>query len=98
MADNLDFKQTTVTLASSVGALIVNRNPARQYLAIMNTNTGSATIHFRTLPTSASGGIALDPASGAGGQGGSWEWKDPVPTNPVYAYSAVGTTIVVIEG
>jgi hypothetical protein len=44
-------------------------------------------------------GIGLDPASVAGGQGGSYErFGDDCPTNAFYAYSTLGTKIVVQEG
>lgn len=98
MADNLNFITTTATLASSVAQLLVARNNARQYLAIQNTGVGAATFGFRVAPTAAGVGISLDPAVSAGGQGGSWEWVTTIPTNPVYGYSAAGTTVVVVEG
>ena len=97
MADALNFVTTVVTLSAGVATKLVSRNVSRQYLAVQNTNTGSATITFQASPV-AGAGLSLDPASAAGGQGGSWEWSVSVPTQPVYAISTAGTVLVVIEG
>lgn len=99
MPDNVSFRTFTVTLASSVAQLVVNQDMNRSYLAIQNTGVGGPmSAGFGAAPSAAGTGPTLDPASAAGGQGGSWEWIDVVPTNSVYLYSAAGTTAVVIVG
>jgi len=98
MPDPLNFKGTAVTLASSVAQLVVNQDAARSYLAVQNTGTGALSIGFSSAPTAAGRGISLDPATAAGGQGGSWEWIDAVPMNSIYLYSAAGTTAIVVTG
>jgi len=97
MADALNFITTVVTLSGNTATALVGRNINRQYLAIQNTGTGAVTITFQANPVIGAG-LSLDPASGAGGQGGSWEWSASVPTQPIYAISSAGTTVVVIEG
>lgn len=99
MADALDYKTTAITVSAATTTLIVGRNTGRQYLAIQNTGVNPVSFGFvAESPAAAGAGISLDPASAAGGQGGSWEWVDTVPTNPIYAYSTTGTTVVVVEG
>lgn len=74
-------------------------NALRWYLAIENTGTGRMCYRFDRLPTSATDGVCLDPATTAGGQGGSWEYIfNAVPANGVYVYSQSGTTVTAIEG
>ena len=97
MSDPLNFITTVLTLTGNAATKLVGRNINRSYLAVQNTGTGSVTITFQASPVIGAG-IALDPASASGGQGGSWEWKESVPTQPVYAISSAGTSIVVIEG
>ena len=85
------------TLSAAVGATLLAANPRRCYLAIQVTGTNPASFGFDSIPA-AGGGISLDGASGAGGQGGSWEWVDAVPVDAVYGFSTAGTDVVVIEG
>jgi hypothetical protein len=98
LPDPLNFSTTSVTLASSVAQRVVLANTSRLYLAVQNTGTGAVSVGFGSAPSAAGTGLSLDPASAAGGQGGSWEWTDPIPMNSIYLYSAAGTTAVVIQG
>lgn len=98
VADNLNITQVSATLASSGSQLLLNRNTARQYLMLQVTGTGNATFGFSSSPSASGLGVSLAGAAVAGGQGGSYEWVFTVPSNPVYAYSAAGTTVVAIEG
>lgn len=96
--NNLLFRDVPVTLASSVPQLAVGWNPQRQYLMVQNTGTGALSIGYNGSSSARAGtGPSLDPATAAGGQGGSWEFVGPIPMNAVYLYSASGTTAVVVE-
>lgn len=88
---------TPVTLSAAVGQKLVNTNMNRCYLAIQNTGTGALSFGFDGIPA-AGAGPSLDPASGAGGQGGSWEFKEAIPIDAVYGFSTAGTTVIVMEG
>ena len=95
-----DMVVTNVTLtAAAAGVLVVPSNKARVSLTIQNTGTGSATIGFDAAPTAGTG-LSLDPAAGAGGQGGSrvWDGTDRIPSDAIWAFSTAGTTLTVIEG
>lgn len=97
-ASALLMRATSVTLVAATARLVVAANPYRQYLFIQNTGaTGPLTIGFDSTPT-AGAGPSLDPATGAGGQGGALEYINRVPTNAIYAISTAGTTMTVIEG
>jgi hypothetical protein len=95
--NQLGFVSQPVTLVSSVAQLASSINPSRSYLAIQNTGTGALLIGFSSAPTGGNS-LSLDPAGLAGGQGGSWEWRDVVPMNSIYLYSAAGTTAVIVTG
>ncbi len=86
------------TLQAGVVTPVLAGNSGRQYLLLQNTGTGSVTFGVKTGLVAGLGFISLDPAGGAGGQGGSIEFKDAVPTNPIYAISTAGTTISASEG
>ena len=92
--------QTSVTLAAATpsGQIVASSN-ARVSLTIQNTGTGSASIGFGAAAT-AGAGLSLDPASAAGGQGGSrvWDGSDRIPSDAIHAISTAGTTLVIIEG
>ena len=92
-----NMKTTTVTLASCQTALLAPAYRGRYYLAAQNTGLGAVTLRFSSSSITSGGGITLDPASTPGGQGGSWEWTDAIPINPIWAYSASGTTVVLLE-
>ncbi len=92
--------QTPITLAAATpSGAIVAANNARVSLTIQNTGTGSASINFGSAATAGSG-LSLDPASAAGGQGGSrvWDGSDRIPSDAIHAISTAGTTLVIIEG
>lgn len=94
----VNIKVTHATLSAATVAEIVPRNVSRLYLMIQNTG-GTNPASFGVDNTVTAGtGVSLDPASAAGGQGGSYEWVETIPTNPVYGYSTLGTTVIVIEG
>jgi|SRR5580658_5805772 hypothetical protein len=101
MADSLTFNMTVVTVPSSTRTQVTGRFDKRQYLALQNTGAGSVSFTFLSSagPTSAGAGISLDPTTASSGaQGGVWEWIDTVPQNAIYAYSAAGTTVVIVQG
>lgn len=94
----INIKITHATLSAATVAEIVTRNTSRSYLMIQNTG-GTNPASFGVDNTVLAGtGVSLDPASAASGQGGSYEWVESVPTNPIYGYSTGGTTVIVIEG
>lgn len=90
-----DLNQTVATVTSAATE-IVKRNVQRNYLCVQNVGTNDLTIGFTSTITDGNGTV-LSPG-GIGKQGGFFEWKEFIPTNPVYAISAAGTTIVVLEG
>ena len=95
---NIQTITRNFTLSAGVAAQIVPANAGRKFLLIQNTGVGGpATIKEDSAPT-AGGGMSLDAASGAGGQGGSWNPTEVVPTNAYWAISAAGTTIITMEG
>ena len=95
---NMPFTDTPVTVPSSTPVLAIGWNPIRSYLAIQNTGVGSLSISFNGSSAARAGtGLSLDPASGPGGQGGSFEFTDAVAQNSVWLYSAAGTTAYVLE-
>jgi hypothetical protein len=98
MPDPLNFQVFPVTLASSVAQLVLGQDAYRSYLAVQNTGTGALSIGFGAAPTGPGTGPSLDPASAAGGQGGSWEWIDPQPLGSIFLYSGAGTTACIIVG
>jgi hypothetical protein len=91
---NCDITQVAITLASSAAVQVLPRNESRIYLCVQNVGANDLQIGFSS--TLASGlGVTLSPG-GLGSQGGFFVWDSNgfVPTNPIYAVSAVGTTIV----
>lgn len=93
----LNFLTLAFTLSSSAPVLAQGLDSFRNYLAIQNTGLGRLSVGFGSAPTAGTG-PSLDPATSVGGQGGSWEWIDPMPLNSIYLYSAAGTTAVVVIG
>lgn len=94
----MPFTQTVITVPAATSTLLIAANPRRDYLAFQNIGAGDANLGFAGS-ASADTGWSLDAASAAGRQGGSmvWEGSSICPTS-VYAYSTVGTSIVVLEG
>lgn len=89
-------KMTSLVLSAGVAAKVVNADMSRKLLTIQNVGLNPLSFGFATL--AAGGGISLDPASAANGEGGSYEFKDVIPGSEIWAISAAGTTIVVMEG
>jgi hypothetical protein len=59
------------------------------------SSVGSDNVDWEAIATD---GICLDPASAAGGQGGSYESRDNVPVDAIYGYSTGGTTVTIFDG
>lgn len=100
MTTSIQLITQTKTLAAGVVTVVAMQNASRKYLFLQNTGNGGS-VTFGTVPTITAGAgfISLDPAtSGAAGQGGSAEYTDKIPTNPIYAISTAGTTITMSEG
>ena len=90
--------QTVVTLTATVDATIVAANSNRKYLAIININTGLATLAFDTAAV-AGQGWPLSAAASAGDQGGAVVFEaSAITQQAVHAISTAGTTLVVLEG
>lgn len=98
MPSRININSISVTLAAATPTLLAAKSAERAFLAVQVTGTNSATIKFGSAPTSATDGFSLDPASAAGGQGGSFVFQDSVPIDAVYAISASGTTVAVLDG
>jgi hypothetical protein len=91
--------ETTTTLAANVPALIAPAAPGITKFIIVNNGTGSLVWKTNSAPTSATDGTPLDPASSAGGQGGSiLLLGDAAISDPIYAWSTAGTTVNVKQG
>lgn len=98
MPTHINMTSVTKTLAPGVAQLLVPASAERTFLSVMVTGINPATFKFVSAPTSVTDGTSLDPASGAGGQGGSFCFGDKVPVDAVYAISANGTTVNVLDG
>lgn len=99
MPDNVDLQVVAKTLTAATITAVISQNPSRKYLLLQNTGTGSVTFYTKATGFGAGTGfVTLDPATGAGGQGGSIEFTEAIPNNPIWAYSTAGTTICVSEG
>jgi len=94
---NIQTITRNFTLAAGVAAQIVPANNGRRFLLIQNTGINPMSIKEDAAPVAA-GGMSFDPASSAGGQGGSWNPTEVVPTNAYWAISTVGTTVITMEG
>jgi hypothetical protein len=99
------FRTISVTLAAGVAAPIIPLNANRRTLFLSVNGVNTAAFKFGSAPTSATDGICLDGASVSGGQVGSLlldQALDSIltlsPADAVYAYSALGTTVVCNEG
>jgi hypothetical protein len=70
----------------------------RLSLALRNTGHSAVTLGIGGAP-GADAGITLDPASPAGGDGGSYQVDgDKTPVDSIWAVSSGDTTVVVVEG
>jgi hypothetical protein len=92
----LNLVSTADTLVAATPKQIVPAKFNRRGLTVQNTGTGSMRFGFGSAEA-ASAGLALDAASGALGQGGSYHFGDIVSTSAIWAVSAAGTTVSVLE-
>lgn len=92
----LRFVTTSDTLSAATPKQILPAKFNRQRLIVQNTGTGSLQFGFGSS-AAASAGISLDPASGALGQGGSYDFGEVVSTDSIWAVSTAGTTISIVE-
>ncbi|SRR5258708_4099554 len=93
---SLTVTTTSFTLAPATAVQLLPADPTRQLLLRAVTSTNPATFKFGSAPTSATDGLALDATTAAGGRilltGAS------VPIDSVWAYSQLGTVVVVEVG
>ena len=93
------IKTTSGTLAPATGALLAAAQGECSLLIIANNGVNPMVFKFGSVPSSATDGIPLDPASAAGGQGGSLVLtEDAACADSVYGYSTLGTTFSVQQG
>jgi hypothetical protein len=86
---------TRATLAAGTPVQLVG--PSERYLLTLQvTGIGAASFGFGAAPAAGTG-LSLDPASAAGGQGGIHDFADMIPSDSIWAISATGTTVVVLE-
>jgi hypothetical protein len=99
-ATPVSVTETTTTLAANTPAMISPAAPNTiTRFIIANNGTGSLVWKTNSLPTSATDGTPLDPASSAGGQGGSVVLLgDEAISDPIFAWSTAGTTVNVKVG
>jgi hypothetical protein len=102
---NQTFKSKSFALAPATPTFLVALNPDRRLLLLAVNGTAPAVFKFGSAPVSATDGITLDAASVSGGQGGSILFAEDTqalqtmtPIDAVYAYSTIGTTVIVLEG
>lgn len=79
----------TVVTATATSTKYVNANPNRVYLFIQNTGANSATIKFDSAQSANEGIVLAANASIT---------LSPAPINSVWAKSATGTTLNIVEG
>jgi hypothetical protein len=96
---SVHVNETTTTLAANTPVLIAPVSLGCSLFIIANNGTGSLVWKCGSAPASATDGTPLDPASGAGGQGGSIVLTgDAAIADAIYAWSTVGTTVNVKQG
>jgi hypothetical protein len=89
----------STTLAANTPVKIANASPGLRILIISNNGTGSLVWKPGSAPASATDGISLDAAGGAGGQGGSIVLTgDAAIGDAIFAWSTAGTTVSVCQG
>lgn len=87
---------TIVAGASAVPVIPANAN--RKTLEICNTGTGRIYYGYSTSVTESTG-YPLESGGVVNGQGGSKEWPlGSAPMGALYAFSAEGSTVIVVEG
>ena len=93
----VQLTQTVVTLSAGITTFILGSNNQRNYLLIQNVGQNDLQIGFNNSLT-AGNGTTLSPG-GLGAQGGSILFDQTyIPQNTIYAVSAIGSTIVILEG
>jgi hypothetical protein len=102
---SITISSRSFTLAPATPLLLASLNPRRKLLLLANTGVNPAAFKFQSAPASATDGVTLDPASAAGGQGGSFLRSDSgktingeCPVDSIWAYSQAGTTVSIEEG
>jgi hypothetical protein len=96
---SLSAIETSTTLSAMTPVQIAPACPNIQGLVISNSGTGSLCFKFGSAPASAVDGTGLDPASTAGGQGGSMVLTGDVCfSDAIWAWSTAGTTVNVKQG
>ncbi|WFT94376.1 hypothetical protein QA633_40005 [Bradyrhizobium barranii] len=99
MPKHITINTISKTLAAATPLLLAPAHTQREFLTIQNTGgTNPMTFKTGSAPASATDGICLDPATIAGGQGGSYEFRDRVPVDAIYGYSTNGTTVLIFDG
>jgi len=97
MANHVNDYSTT--LAANTPVSICPADGGCTLLIISNNGTGSLVWKAGSAPTSATDGTPLDPASGAGGQGGSIVLTgEAAISDQLFAWSTAGTTVNVKQG
>lgn len=95
---HLSLKVTVVTLPAGQSTPVALPNASREYLALMNIDTGNANFAINA-PAAVDAGWPLDAASAPGRQGGGYTFDTAlVSDQAVNAISAAGTRIAVLEG
>jgi hypothetical protein len=95
----VSITETTTTLAANTPVQIAPQMSGCSLFIIANNGTGSLVWKCGSLPTSAADGTPLDPASSAGGQGGSAVFTDGTAIkDAIFAWSTAGTTVNVKQG
>jgi len=90
---------TSTTLAANTPVQIAPADLGCTLLIIANNGTGSLVWKAGSAPASATDGTPLDPASAAGGQGGSIVLTgDAAISDAIFAWSTAGTTVNVKQG
>lgn len=93
------IKETTTPLSADTPAKIADKSPGCRVFIIANNGTGSLVWKAGSAPSSAADGTPLDPASSAGGQGGSVVLTgDDAIIDEIWAWSTDGTTVNVKQG
>lgn len=96
---SISIVETTTTLAANTPLAIAPAAPGCTLLIISNTGVGSLAWKTGAAPSSAADGTTLDPASSAGGQGGSIVLTGAIAiSDKLFAWSTSGTTVNVKQG
>lgn len=95
----ISVAENTNTLTANTPKQIAPASPGCRLFIISNNGIGSMVWKCGSAPASASDGTPLDPASGAGGQGGVVVLTgDDAIVDSIWAWSTAGTTVNVKQG